>query len=126
MADPGFPVGGGVDLVGGGRGLLRRLRFVNFVCQNERIGSLHPARAPLNPPMSMIMTCAACAQITTRCTKQTPPNKTFRFDLDCLKKRFHLLFCRFKLRYLFPIALTLKNVTLQVYHFIVLPAIDYS
>ena len=40
VADPGFPVGGGgVDLVGG-RGLLRRLCFVKFVCQNERIGSL--------------------------------------------------------------------------------------
>ena len=35
-ADPGFPVGG-VDLVGGGRGLPRQLYFANFVCQNERI-----------------------------------------------------------------------------------------
>ena len=38
VADPGFPVGG-VDLVGG-CGLQRRLRFVKFLCQNERIGSL--------------------------------------------------------------------------------------
>ena len=37
-----------MDLVGG-RGLPRQLRFVKFVCQNERIGSLggtHPACAP--------------------------------------------------------------------------------
>ena len=48
MADPGFPVGG--------RGLPRRLRFIKFVCQNERIGSLrggaHAGCAPLNPPMT--------------------------------------------------------------------------
>ena len=36
VAYPGFPVGGGVDFAGG-RGLLRWLRFKNFVCQNERI-----------------------------------------------------------------------------------------
>ena len=56
MADPGFPVGGGVDLVGG-RGLPRQLHFVKFVVQNERIGSLRGARAgsaPLNPPMEML------------------------------------------------------------------------
>ena len=37
-----------------GRGLLRRLRFVKFVCQNERIRPLRGARArcaPLDPPM---------------------------------------------------------------------------
>ena len=39
VADPGFPVEGGVDLVGG-RGLPRQLRFENFVCQNERIWTL--------------------------------------------------------------------------------------
>ena len=44
-----FPVGGGVDLVGGGRGLPRLLRFVKFVCQNERIGPLG-GRAPGAPP----------------------------------------------------------------------------
>ena len=38
MADLGFPVGG--------RGLPRWLRFIKFVCQNERIGC-----APLDPPM---------------------------------------------------------------------------
>ena len=47
---------------GGGRGprrrgcgLLRRLHFENFVCQNKRIGTLRggraPGRAPLDPPM---------------------------------------------------------------------------
>ena len=35
---------GGMDLIGG-CGLLRQLRFIKFVCQNERIGS------PLNLPM---------------------------------------------------------------------------
>ena len=47
VADPGFLVGG--------RGLPRRLRFVKFVCRNERIGSLrgaHPVR-PLDPPMEI-------------------------------------------------------------------------
>ena len=38
-----------------GRGLPRWLRFVKFVCQNERIGSLRAGarrvRPPLNPPM---------------------------------------------------------------------------
>ena len=34
VADPGFPVGGG------GRGFPKRLRFENFVCQNERIWTL--------------------------------------------------------------------------------------
>ena len=38
----------GVDLVGG-RGLPRRLRFVKFVCQNERIGSLGGAHAGCAP-----------------------------------------------------------------------------
>ena len=36
MADPGFPVGGRGPRRGG-RGLPRRLRFENFVCQYERI-----------------------------------------------------------------------------------------
>ena len=53
VADPGFPIGEGVDLVGG-CGLPRQLRFENFVCQNERIGTLsggaHRVR-PLDPPM---------------------------------------------------------------------------
>ena len=48
VADLGFPVGG--------RGLLRRLRFENFVCQNERIltlggGGRAPGTPPLDPPM---------------------------------------------------------------------------
>ena len=46
VADPGFPAGG--------RGLPRRLRFENFVCQNERIWTLGghaPGTPPLDPPM---------------------------------------------------------------------------
>ena len=44
VADPGFPVGRGMDLIGG-RGLPRRLCFENFVCQNERIWTLRGACA---------------------------------------------------------------------------------
>ena len=51
VADPGFPVGGGVDLVGG-RGLPRWLRFEHFVCQNERIGTLRGACAGHAPSSS--------------------------------------------------------------------------
>ena len=51
MADPGFPVGG-VDLVGGGCGLPRQLRFENFVCQNERIGTLRGGAHQAHPPRS--------------------------------------------------------------------------
>ena len=47
-----------MDLVGG-RGLPRRLHFVKFVCQNERIGSLRgghtPGAPPLNPPMGLLV-----------------------------------------------------------------------
>ena len=54
VEDPGFPVGG-VDLVGEGRGLPRQVCFENFVCQNERIGTLRGgvrwAHPPLDPPM---------------------------------------------------------------------------
>ena len=57
MADLGFPVGGR-----GPRrrrcGLPRRLHFENFVCQNERIGTLrggaHRAR-PLDLPMHLML-----------------------------------------------------------------------
>ena len=48
VADPGFPIGG--------RGphrrgcvLPRQLHFENFVCQNERIGTLRGARAGRAP-----------------------------------------------------------------------------
>ena len=54
VADPEFPVGGGVDLVGGGEHRLpSRLFFENFVCRNERIWTLGGVRwvRPLNPPM---------------------------------------------------------------------------
>ena len=50
MVDPGFPVGG-MDLVGG-RELPRRLRFKNFICQNERTWTLGEGRAPGTPPRS--------------------------------------------------------------------------
>ena len=50
MADPGFPVGGGANFVGGHQ-LPMRLRFKK-VCQ-KRIGTLGgpPAASPLDPPM---------------------------------------------------------------------------
>ena len=57
VADPGFPVGGGRGPRRRGCGLPRQLRFENFVCQNERIGTLRGARtghAPLDPPMNFI------------------------------------------------------------------------
>ena len=51
VADPGFPVGGGRGPRRWGCGLPRRLRFENFVCQNERIGTLRGgARAGRAPP----------------------------------------------------------------------------
>ena len=43
---------GGVDLVGGGRGPPRRLRFENFACQNERIWTRRGARTGRAPPRS--------------------------------------------------------------------------
>ena len=45
VADPGFPVGGGRG-PHRGHGLPRQLRFVKFVCQNERIWTLGGGRAP--------------------------------------------------------------------------------
>ena len=41
-----------MDLVGGGHGLPRQLRFVKFVCQNERIGSLRWSACQVCPPKS--------------------------------------------------------------------------
>ena len=46
VADPGFPVGGGRGLRRRGCGLPRQLRFENFVCQKERIGTLGGGGAP--------------------------------------------------------------------------------
>ena len=40
-----------MDLVGG-RGLPRRLHFIKFVCQNERIGSLRGDMCWVHPPKS--------------------------------------------------------------------------
>ena len=55
VADPGFPVGGSTCR---GRRLPRRLRFENFVCQNERIWTLSGRRGvhwayPVDPPMQL-------------------------------------------------------------------------
>ena len=44
-----------MDLIGGGRGPPRQLRFKNFACQNERNwtrrGGRAPGAPPLDPPM---------------------------------------------------------------------------
>ena len=56
VADPGFPVGGGVDLLGG-RGPLAWVLFGKNVCENERIWSHRGACArhvPLDPPVSFM------------------------------------------------------------------------
>ena len=52
VADPGFPVGGGADLLGGSQPPMHML-FSENVCVNERIGSCWggAAGAPLDPPM---------------------------------------------------------------------------
>ena len=50
VADPGFPVGGGVDPLGGCEPLMRAL-FGKNGCKNERIGS-HRGSAPGMPPRS--------------------------------------------------------------------------
>ena len=48
VADPGFPIGGHGPHRRG-CGLLRWLCFENFVCQNERIGTLRGACAGHTP-----------------------------------------------------------------------------
>ena len=72
VADPGFPVGGGWDLVGGGRGPPRWLHFENFACQNERIwtrgGGGRAGRAPLDPPMIRIYSNLKLNSIFLNCT----------------------------------------------------------
>ena len=50
MADPGFPASGGGGR-GPRRGSMERLRFENFICQNERIATLRGC-APDAPPRS--------------------------------------------------------------------------
>ena len=63
MVDPGFPIGRGVDLLGGhvdplgGREPPMQALFAENVCKNERIGSHRRACAwhdPLDPPMKMV------------------------------------------------------------------------
>ena len=57
VADPGFPMGGGRGPRRRGCGLLRQLCFENFVCQNERIGTLRGGMCrvcPLDLPMQII------------------------------------------------------------------------
>ena len=50
VADPGFPVGGGVHPLGG-HGPLMRALFSENVCETERIGSHRGWRAPGTPPL---------------------------------------------------------------------------
>ena len=50
MADPGFPVGGGADPLGGGHRPLMCTLFGKNVCENERNGSCWGGGAPAAPP----------------------------------------------------------------------------
>lgn len=50
MVDPGFPVGGGANLIGGCQ-LLMCLRFEKFVCQNEKIGTVMGRSRHAPPPL---------------------------------------------------------------------------
>ena len=55
VADPGFPVGGGVDLVGGGvdsrRGYVLKILYVKTKELGPLGGGAHQARPALDPPM---------------------------------------------------------------------------
>ena len=51
VADPGFSVGGGADLLGGRRPLTRML-FGENMCENERIGSCYGGARRQQPPGS--------------------------------------------------------------------------
>ena len=57
VADPGFPIGGSVHPLGGGRGPLMWALFSENVCKNERIGSHRGWRAPGTPPRSANAYC---------------------------------------------------------------------
>ena len=63
VADPGFPVGGGLDLLGGCGPPMQAL-FGENVCENKRIGSRRgwcaPGMPPLDPPMQMTCTNQEC------------------------------------------------------------------
>ena len=52
VADLAFPVGGASLMGGGGRQLPTWLRFVKFVCQNERIRTHAPGALPLDPSLN--------------------------------------------------------------------------
>ena len=58
VADPGFPVGGGADPLGGGRRPPTHTLFGKNECENKRNGSCWggggaPAASPLDPPMDV-------------------------------------------------------------------------
>ena len=74
VADPGFPVGGGADLVGGCQ-LTRQLRFEKFVCQNERIWTRRGPRAGGAPPW--IRHCPVSCRLLN--TDSTEPVRTLDF-----------------------------------------------
>ena len=101
VADPGFPAGGG------GRGLPRRLCFVKFVCQNERIGSLgggvHAGCAP--PKSTNVLDVKHprqyCISLKGKpflyLTSDTFYSKTRHKDQLCIKFKFSDSCSQFKL-----------------------------
>ena len=56
VADPGFPVGGAVHPLGGGRGPPKWALFSENVCKNERIGS-HRGGMRWAHPLDLPMQC---------------------------------------------------------------------
>ena len=65
MADPGFPVGGGVDLIGGAvdprGGYVSKILHVKTK-ESGPVGGAHAGRAPLDPPMALQITLNSCLQ----------------------------------------------------------------
>ena len=87
VVDPGFPIGGHGPHRRG-CGLLRWLHFENFVCKNERIGTLRGACAgcaPLDLPMSSQQHCAHF----TRWQHHFTVPKTILYDLISLEGAEH-------------------------------------
>ena len=100
MADPGFPVGGRWPRRGGGRGLPRWLRFVKFVCQNERIGSLKSATdMVLVMKFSRVMFCREINYQMIKIRETTGINREIHFlklnsqRLSSFTTRRYYLFC---------------------------------